>query len=478
MSLRRWGRIAGPLAAVLLYAWIPDTVPDPAGGEMVLGRAGRITGAVVAWMAIWWMTECISIFVTALLPALVLPLTGIQDLAGTTALYAHPLIFLAMGGFVLALALERWELHRRFAVFVLRVVGTGPRRLVGGFMIVSASLSMWISNTAAAVIMLPIALSIITVHDSGASHHRHLRLCLLLGTAYACSIGGMGTLIGTGTNVFLASFAATELGRPISFAAWMALATPLVLVLLPLAWWVLTRVVYRLPASADLDGGVGLPASGAWSRAEIRTFGVFCLAVVGWVGQPLFAAVPLLRHLSDPGVALLAVFALFLTPDGARGGGRLMDWQTAAKLPWGVLLLLGGGLVLADAIDRHGIGAAIAVSSARLEGIPPLLLVLAATTLMSLLTELTSNLASTATLVPVLAAMATGLGIDPLVLIVPTVLAASSAFMLPVATPPNTIVFGSGMLCIPEMVRSGIWINTLAVVLIALAAYPLASLLF
>ena len=189
MSLRRGGRIAGPLAAVLLYAWIPDTLPDPAGGELVLGRAGRITGAVVAWMAIWWMTECISIFVTALLPALVLPLTGIQELPETTALYAHPLIFLAMGGFVLALALERWELHRRFAVFILGTVGTGPRRLVGGFMIVSASLSMWISNTAAAVIMLPIALSIIAAHDSGASHHRRFRLCLLLGTAYACSIG-------------------------------------------------------------------------------------------------------------------------------------------------------------------------------------------------------------------------------------------------------------------------------------------------
>ena len=478
MNLRRWGRIAGPLAAVLLYAWIPDTLPDPAGGELVLGRAGRITGAVVAWMAIWWMTECISIFVTALLPALVLPLAGIQDLPGTTALYAHPLIFLAMGGFVLALALERWELHRRFAVFILRAVGTGPRRLVGGFMIVSASLSMWISNTAAAVIMLPIALSIIAVHDSGARHHGRFRLCLLLGTAYACSIGGMGTLIGTGTNVFLASYAASELGRPISFAAWMALAAPLVLVLLPLAWWVLTRVVYRLPASLDMESGVALPASEAWSRGEVRTFAVFCLAVAGWVGQPLFAGIPLLRHLSDPGVALLAVFALFLTPDGMRSGGRLMDWRTAVKLPWGVLLLLGGGLVLADAIDRHGVGAAIAVSSARLEGIPPLLLVLAATTLMSLLTELTSNLASTATLVPVLAAMATGLGIDPLVLIVPTVLAASSAFMLPVATPPNTIVFGSGMLGIPEMVRSGIWINTLAVVLIALVAYPLASLLF
>ena len=179
---------------------------------------------------------------------------------------------------------------------------------------------------------------------------------------------------------------------------------------------------------------------------------------------------PLLRHLSDPGVALLAVFALFLTPDGTRSGGRLMDWQTAAKLPWGVLLLLGGGLVLGDAIDRHGVGAAIAVSSASLEGTPPLLLVLAAATLMSLLTELTSNLASTATLVPVLAAMATGLGVDPLVLIVPTVLAASSAFMLPVATPPKYDHLRIGMLRIPEMVRSGIWINTLAVVLIALVA--------
>ena len=200
MSLRRWGRIAGPLAAVLLYAWIPDTLADPAGGEFVLGHAGRITGAVVAWMAIWWMTECISIFVTALLPALVFPLTGIQNLPETTALYAHPLIFLAMGGFVIALALERWELHRRFALFVLRAVGTGLRRLVGGFMVVSASLSMWISNTAAAVIMLPIALSIIAVHDSGTSHHRHFRLCLLLGTAYACSIGVAQAMVITARN--------------------------------------------------------------------------------------------------------------------------------------------------------------------------------------------------------------------------------------------------------------------------------------
>ena len=476
MSLRRFGRISGPLAAALLYAWIPDTLPEPAGGELILGTAGRVTGAVVAWMAIWWMTESVSIFVTALLPALIFPLTGIQEFSETTAVYAHPLIFLAMGGFALALALERWELHRRFAVFVLRTVGTGPRQLVGGFMIVSASLSMWISNTAAAVIMLPIALSIIAAQDSEASYHARFRLCLLLGTAYACSIGGMGTLIGTGTNVYLASYVDSELGRTISFARWMGLAVPLVVILLLLAWWVLTRLVYRLPARMDAGTQVVLPESKPWSRGAARTFAVFCLALAGWVGQPLFVRLPLLTHLSDPGVALLCMFLLFLIPDGTTRRGRLMDWETAVRLPWGVLLLLGGGLALADAIDQHGIGAAIAISSARLEGIPPVLMVLFATTLMSFLTELTSNLASTATLVPVLTAVAAAVGLDPLVLIVPAVLAASSAFMLPVATPPNTIVFGSGMLRIPDMVRAGAWINTLAVVVITLVAYPLVGL--
>ena len=361
--IRRYGLVAGPLLATLLYVWIPEGLPDPAGGVLRLGTAGRVTGALVGLMAIWWMTEAIPIFVTALLPAIVLPLTGVQDFFDTTAVYGHPLIFLALGGFVLALGLERWELHRRFAAFVLRIVGNGPRRLVGGFMIVSASLSMWISNTAASVIMLPIALSVIGADNQTAEYHPRFRICLLLATAYACSIGGMGTLIGTGTNVYLASFVQSELERDLSFAAWMRLGVPLVLVLLPLAWLLLTRVIFRLPAVAGTDPRVVLPDprvvlpdQGLWSTGEKRTFAVFCLAVVGWVGAPLWVKLPFLGNVSDPSVAMVCMLLLFLIPDGRGEGGALMDWDTAVKLPWGVLLLFGGGLALAGTTKRSWSG--------------------------------------------------------------------------------------------------------------------------
>jgi len=476
--VRRYGLLAGPILAALLYVSIPDAITNPTGGDIELGVAGRLTGALVGWMAVWWMTEAIPIYVTALLPPIVFPLTGTQDFFATTAVYAHPLIFLALGGFVLALALERWELHRRFAAFILRLVGHGPRRLVGGFMIVGAALSMWISNTAAAVILLPVALSIIATADAGAEHHERFRLCLLLGTAYACSIGGMGTLIGTGTNVFLASYVESELDRSLSFASWMRLGVPLVIVFLPLAWLLLTRVLLPLPRGERTDAAVPLPERGAWSPAERRAFMVFGLAVVGWVGAPLLVRVPHLAHLSDPGVALLCTLLLFVVPSGSDEGGALMDWETAARLPWGVLLLFGGGLALAEAIDNNGVGAALAMTSARLEGVPPALVVVASVALMTFLTELTSNLASTVTLLPVLTALAEGMGFEPLTIVIPTALAASCAFMLPVATPPNMIVFGSGMLRIPDMLRAGLWINALGIAVIALLAYPLVGILF
>ena len=215
-----------------------------------------------------------------------------------------------------------------------------------------------------------------------------------------------------------------------------------------------------------------------WSTGEKRTFGVFCLAVLGWVGWPLLARLPLLGSLSDPSVAMFCMLLLFLIPDGRGAGGALMDWESAVKLPWGVLLLFGGGLALAGAIDDNGIGGALALQSARLQGVPPVLVALFAVALMTFLTELTSNLASTATLVPVLAAMAGGMGIDPLAIVIPTALAASCAFMLPAATPPNSIVFGSGMIRIPDMVRAGVWINAVGIALISMLAYPLAGFLF
>ena len=476
--VRRVGLFSGPLVAALLYLLIPESIQDLEGSELQLGAAGRVTGAMTGWMAIWWMTEAIPIFITALLPAIVLPLTGAQDFFDTTAVYAHPLVFLALGGFVLALALERWSLHQRFATFVLSIVGSSPRRLVGGFMIVGATLSMWISNTAASVILLPVALSIIAANDENLEYHSRFQMCLLLGTAYACSIGGMGTLIGTGTNVFLASFMESELQRDISFAGWMRLGVPLVILLLPLTWILLTRIIFPLPSKPQKENQVPLPDLGAWSSAERRVFAVFCLAVIGWVGAPLLVRLPLLGNLSDPGVAMVCMLLLFLIPDGRDQGTALMDWDTAVKLPWGVLLLLGGGLALAGAIEASGIGTALGVVSAGLRDVPPILIVAFSVTLMSFLTELTSNLASTATLVPVLAAMADGIGVDPLVLVIPTALAASCAFMLPVATPPNTIVFGSGMLRIPDMVRAGIWINILGILVMSLLAYPLVGILF
>lgn len=475
--IARYGFAGGPVLAVLAFLLVPDSMADHAGGTLHLGLPGRITAALVAWMAVWWMTEAISIYVTALLPIVVLPLSGVQGFYETTRVYAHPLVFLAMGGFILALALERWQLHLRFARFVLGIVGSGPRRLVGGFMIIGAALSMWISNTAATVIMLPIALSIIAVGDASNAGHRRFSVCLLLAIAYACSIGGIGTLIGTGSNMFLASFIANELQRNLSFVAWMRLGVPLVLVFVPLAWLLLTRVIFRLPATAEHDTVGLLPERTPWTSGAKRTFAVFCLAVTGWVASPILQAVPFLSAITDPGVAIFCVVLLFVIPSNDGAGRFLMDWETASRLPWGVLLLFGGGLALAGAISNSGIGEALAIQSAQLEGVPPFVIVLFAVVLMSFLTELTSNLASTATLVPILAAIADGVGMDPLQIIVPTTIAASCAFMLPVATPPNGIVFGSGMVRIPDMIRAGFWLNTLGILLISLLVYPFVGLL-
>lgn len=473
----RFGLVAGPILGVLAFLLVPNSIADHAGGALYLGLPGRITAAMVAWMAVWWMTEAISIYVTALLPVVLLPISGVQGLYDTTRVYAHPLVFLAMGGFILALALERWELHVRFARFVLGIVGSGPRRLVGGFMIVGAALSMWISNTAATVIMLPIALSVIAVGDASTPEHRRFTVCLLLAIAYACSIGGIGTLIGTGSNMFLASFAASELQRDLSFVAWMRLGVPIVLIFLPLTWLLLTRVIFRLPATAERDTAHLLPKRTPWTSGAKRTFAVFCVAVIGWVASPILQAVPYLSAITDPGVAMFCVVLLFVIPSGDGEGRFLMDWETAVKLPWGVLLLFGGGLALAAAISNNGIGEALALQSAKLQGVPPFVVVLFAVVLMSFLTELTSNLASTATLLPILAAIADGIGIDPLQIIVPTTVAASCAFMLPVATPPNGIVFGSGMLGIPDMIRAGFSLNILGILLISLLVYPFVGML-
>lgn len=479
----RLARIAGPLAALAVSWWLPESYTGADGQLVALSPAARGVAGLAVWMALWWMTEALPIYATALLPLAVLPLLGAASIHDAAAPYAHPLIFLFLGGFVLAQAMERWGLHRRLAYRVLALAGERPRNVVGAFMLVTAGLSMWVSNTATAVMMLPIALSIADLlGDRNRPGGDPLGVCLLLGIAYSASIGGLGTLVGTPPNLFLASYAQNSLGVTIGFGRWMAVGVPLVMVFLPLTWWLLTRVLYPLP-DAPLHGGDelarrGLAELGPMNGGEKVTGVVFFLTAGAWVFRPLLAGLAIggvrpLAGLTDPGIAILAALALFLLPAGRRAPA-VMDWETAVRLPWGVLLLFGGGLSLAAALESSGIAAFLGSQVGALAGLPSVLPVLAVTTLMVFLTEITSNTASTAALVPVLAALAVGLGLDPLLLAVPAAVAASCAFMLPVATPPNAIVFGSGRIPMRAMVRAGLWLNLLGIALITTWLYLLA----
>jgi sodium-dependent dicarboxylate transporter 2/3/5 len=490
------GLFAGPVLALAAYLALPETYADSAGDAVVFSHAGRATAALAVWMAVWWMTEAIPVFATALLPLAFLPAAGAATIRNAAAPYGHELIYLFMGGFIIALAMQRWNLHKRFAYMTLKLVGTRTHLVVAGFMGITAFLSMWVSNTATTIMMLPIALSVVdlvlTRHTgrsvaetdelAGEAGH-NFALCLLLGIAYAASIGGIGTLIGTPPNLFLASFIKNDLGGEVSFVRWMGVGVPLVVVFVPLVWLLLTRVLYPIRVRRMGTEGSFIDAAlaemGALSRGEWSVFVVFVLTAAAWIFRPLLARVEIagaqpFAGLTDPGIAMIAALALFVIPVDARERVFVIDWKTAAKLPWGILILFGGGLSLASAIRVNGVSEFIGNQVASFSGIPTVLLVVLVVTMMIFLTELTSNTATTAALVPILAAVAPGLGIHPYLLIVPAAIAASCAFMLPVATPPNAIVFGSGFVRIGQMVRAGFWFNVLGIVLITLLAYTIA----
>jgi len=486
------GLIAGPIVAVLVYLLVPDQYLDAQGNLAVLGADARIAAGIAAWMATWWMTEAIPVYATALLPLAAFPLTGAASIKTVAASYGHPLIYLFLGGFILALALEKCGLHRRFALHVLQAVGTRPTRIVGAFMAISALVSMWVTNTATTIMLLPVALSIIGLvgdagqHlDSGADSPTSspFSLCLLLGIAYAASIGGIGTIIGTAPNVFLVSYAQELMGREISFVRWMMFGVPLVVVFVPIVWWLLTRRIY--PVVREEIPGVDRLLSemagdlGRMSRAEKLTLIIFLLTATAWVCRPLLNRLTIggnapLEGLTDSGVAVTAALLLFVTPVDATRGRFLMDWDTAIKLPWGLLILFGGGLSLASTLDATGFSEFLGNRATVLASLPTVLIVTVVSAMMIFLTELTSNTATTATLVPILYAVAIGIGVDPYLLIVPACIAASCAFMLPVATPPNAIVFGSGLVSVPQMSRAGFWLNIIAIALIPLLTFAVA----
>ena len=475
-SLRRW---LGLGVGILLFAGLL-VLPAPEGLDLAAWR----TAAVGLLMAAWWMTEAIPIAATALVPLVLFPVLGISDIDAAAAPYANPLIFLFLGGFLLAQAMQACGLHRRVALTIVQRVGTRPSSIVIGFILASAFLSMWVSNTATALMMLPIGLSIVRLADerleadADAPPHR-FALVLLLSIAYACNIGGMGTLIGTPPNALLAGFVSETYGVDVGFAQWLTLGLPLVAVALPLMYAVLTRVY---PIGIDhLPGGAALIAEemdrlGPMRRAERRVALVFGVTALLWITRPLLAnGIP---GLSDAGIAIGAALALFLLPSGDDEADALLTWEEAEDLPWGVLILFGGGLSLASAISDTGLAAWLGTGVQALGGWPILFVLIATVALIVVLTEITSNTATTAAFLPILGAVAIGLGENPFLLIIPAALGASCAFMLPVATPPNAIVYGSGRLTIPQMSRVGIGLNIAFIVLIPALAYVLLGLTF
>lgn len=494
-SRLQWsGLAAGPLLAIATFWMLPDQALAADGTPIVMGYAGRATAAIAVWMATWWMTEAVPVYATALIPVSVLPMVGAIPIKQAAAPYGHELIFLFMGGFILALAMERWNLHRRIAFIVLGWVGTRPDHMIGGFMLATAGLSMWVSNTATSIMMLPVALSVIDLADGRSQDSdqpdaprsvdaNNFALALLLGIAYAASIGGIGTLIGTPPNLFLASFAKSQLNIEISMVRWMGVGLPLVAVFLPITWLLLTRVLYPVRMSevegSDRVGSAALRRMGKLSKGERVVLVVFGCTCFLWIFRPLlidlvvFGVMPF-KFLSDTGIAMTAALTLFAIPIDAKKRVFAMDWETANKLPWGLLILFGGGLSLANAIGENGIGEYLASALSVFSEFPTLVLVVAVVTLVIFLTELTSNTATTAVLIPILAAMSVSLGLSPLHLAVPAAIAASCAFMLPVATPPNAVVFGSGRVAIAEMTRAGIYLNLIGIVLVTALVYAFA----
>ncbi len=467
--------LLGPLAAALVYSLVPEQTVGLDNEVLTLGTPGKVTAGLATWMAVWWLTEAIPVYATALLPIAVLPTSGVQSIKDTAASFAHPVLFLFTGGFILALALERWQLHRRFAVGIIGVIGTRPAFIIGGFMFVSASLSMWITNTATTMVMLPVALSIIALHPEDDSK-RNFGLCLLLGIAYSASIGGIGTLIGTVPNMFTASFMQDQLNVQISFTRWMMIGVPVVVIFVPVVWLVLTQLVYP-PGDHRISSEQLNTQLAPWTRGARLTLVIFLLTAAAWICRSLLNKLPGLGGLTDEGIAIIAALLLFAVPANLKKRQFLVDWQTVERLPWGVLLLLGGGIALAAAVGKFGVGELLAGQLTQFRDVPPLLMTAIIVALIIFLTEITSNTATTTSLIPIFSAMAIGMGLNPLSVIIPATIAASCAFMLPVATPPNAIVFGSKLISIPQMARAGLWLNLAGVLIVSLLSLYLEPLL-
>jgi len=456
---RSWALAAGPIAGVIVGVGLL------AAG---LPAAACWCGAVTALCGVWWVFEAIAIPATSMIPFAVFPLVGVMDHKRVAACYGHHVILLVIGGLILSTAMEKSGAHRRVALGIVRAVGGGSgRRLVLGLILAAALMSMWMSNTATTLILLPVALAVL----EQAQDKRRLAVPLFLGVAYGATVGGIGTPVGCATNLMFMAVYKEATGIELSFTGWMRLGLPVVAVMLPIVWVWLTRSLGRRKI---------LPPSrlGPWRPEERRVLTVFALTALAWTTrvEPYGGWSRLLDapEVGDGTVALLAAVVMFVLPDGR--GGRLLDWQIAAKIPWGVLLLLGGGIAIARAFEVSGLSQALGSVLAQLGSLPVVLMIAAICLSVTFMTEVTSNTATTALLMPILAAAGTAAGIDPALLMGPAVISASCAFMLPVATSPNAIVFSTGYVSVREMAREGLVLNLIGVPVITAVCYFVLSL--
>lgn len=482
------GLISGPcIVALLLAIGAPSDLADGAHAP-----PAWIALALLSLMAIWWVTEAVPIPVTSLLPLVVVPLSGIGTMAEAATPYMHPIVVLLLGGFIFAKAIENWGLHERIALNVVSRSGGSPAGLIGGFMVAAALLSMWISNSATSIMMMPIAISVAVAIGNGDEHRHHdFTLALLLGIAYGCSIGGLGTPVGTPTNLIVMGYLNEHGNREIGFSQWMMLGLPVVALLLPLAWLSLTRWSFKMP-NLDVDSAKEKVADrieklGPTSIPERRTLIVFGVIASLWIFRrslnqleiPIGADIYMpFAGLTDQVTAIIAVLACFIVPAGGknRRSQKLLSWDVAETIPWGVLLLFGGGMSLAHTIASTGLSVYIGESLAPLTALPTLLIIVLITSVVLALTEVTSNIATASALMPVLGALAFESGLPLEMMAAPVALAASCAFMLPMATGPNAVVFATRKVSLATMAKTGFRINLIAVVVITIIAYFLAPL--
>lgn len=471
--IRKIGLAGGPVLALLMIL-----VGPPEG----LGFAAWATGALLVWMAVWWATEPVPIPATSLLPLVMLPLIGGGSPADAAAGYATPVVLLLLGGFIIALGIERWDLHKRIALHVVARSGNRPRALVAGFMIATALLSMWISNTATTLMMVPIVLSVAASLEDGEDHR--FTLALLLGVCYAASIGGVATPVGTPTNLIALDALSKINGDEIGFGTWIRFGVPAMILLVPAAW---VGVTLGLPkrldtgaAQAEITGQ--LKALGSMTTPERRVAGVFAIVAGLWISrvfvQDIATAADFtpawLMGISDMGIAIFGACLMFLIPAGKSQKRMLLTWDEAERLPWGVLILFGGGISLGRAITRTGLSDWLGNQLEVLSILPPIFFVAAVVALVIFLTELTSNVATMTTLAPILGSLAIAIGTDPASLLAPAAVAASCAFMLPVATAPNAIIYATGRVPVAAMMRSGLRINLAGVLIITAIGYWIA----